>query len=220
MMNRQEIKAVIFDMDGVLVDSEPMYFEIERYLFSYFNVNVSKEQHQAFVGTSIENMWEKIIKDNNLKENKDVIVDYHKKYVIKHMEMLSELSLTKNVKELLEDLKRKGIKIGLASSSTKQLIDIILNKLNIRDFFETIVSGDEVEESKPNPEIFIKAAQFLNVSPNECVVIEDSSNGVKAAKAAGMKCIGFLNPHSGNQNLENSDMVISKFSNINSYLDI
>lgn len=219
-MNIKDIRAVIFDMDGVLVDSEPVYFEIERYLFGHFNANVSKEQHQGFVGTSIENMWEKIIKDNNLKEGKEVIVDYHKKFVIKHMETLNELSPTKNVREFLENLKRKGIKIGLASSSTKQLIDIILDKLNIRDFFQIIVSGDEVEESKPNPEIFMRAAEFLNVPPHECVVIEDSSNGVRAAKAAGMNCIGFLNPNSGNQNLENSDVIISQFSNINSYLDI
>ncbi|AGF55928.1 beta-phosphoglucomutase family hydrolase [Clostridium saccharoperbutylacetonicum] len=219
-MNKQCTKAVIFDMDGVLVDSEPMYFEIERYLFSYFKVNVSKEQHEALVGTSLENMWEKLIKDNNLKQSKEKIVDYHKKYVIKHVEGLRELLPTKNIKELLEDLKEKDIKIGLASSSPKDLINIILNKLNIKKFFQIIVSGDEVEKSKPHPEIFIKVAQLLNVAPNECVVIEDSSNGVNAAVAAGMKCIGFSNPHSGKQNLENADIIINEFPNISSYLDI
>ena len=219
-MNKQDTKAVIFDMDGVIVDSEPMYFEIERDLFRYFKVNVSKEQHEAFVGTSLENMWDKLIKDNNLQDCKENIVGYHKKHVIKHMESLLELSPTKNVKEFLEDLKENDIKIGLASSSPKDLINIILNKLNMKNFFKIIVSGEEVEQSKPNPEIFFKAAQLLNVAPNECVVIEDSSNGVKAAKDAGMKCIGFLNLNSGKQNLEKADIIINEFPKEISYVDI
>jgi beta-phosphoglucomutase family hydrolase len=219
-MNKQNINAVIFDMDGVLVDSEPIYFEIENHLFSYFHVEVSKKQHEAFVGISIEDMWDKLIKDNNLKYSKESIVEHHKKYVINHMENLAQLSLTKNVEELLEDLKEKDIKIGLASSSPKQLINIILSKLHIKNYFEVIVSGDEVEKSKPYPEIFLKTAKLLGVEPKKCVVIEDSSNGVKAANNAGMKCIGFLNVNSGKQNLENADMIIREFPRKSLYIDI
>ncbi|WP_143317663.1 HAD family phosphatase [Clostridium sp. HBUAS56017] len=219
-MNRQDINAVIFDMDGVLVDSEPIYFEIERYLFSHFNVKVSKEQHEAFVGTSIENMWDKLIKENNLKESKERVIKYHKKYVISHMESLPQLSLNKNARELLEDLKEKDIKIGLASSSPRQLINIILSKLDIKNYFEVIVSGDEVEKSKPHPEIFLKAAQLLGVESKKCVVIEDSANGIKAANNAGMKSIGFLNTHSGKQNLENADIIIREFPQKSLHLDI
>lgn len=219
-MNKQDTKAVIFDMDGVLVDSEPMYFQIERELFSHFKVIVSKEEHEAFVGTSLENMWDKLIADHNLQECKEKIVAYHKECVIKYMENLSELSPTKNVKEFLQNLKEEDIKIGLASSSPKDLINIILNKLDIRSFFQVIISGEEVKESKPNPEIFLKAAQLLNVDPNECIVIEDSSNGVKAAKDAGMKCIGFFNLNSGKQNLEKADIIINEFPKEISYVDI
>ncbi|SFC99911.1 HAD family hydrolase [Clostridium uliginosum] len=210
-MNNQFTKAVIFDMDGVLADTEPIYFQIERDLFSHFKVTISKEEHESFVGTSLENMWDKIIKDHSLKECRDKIIDYNKNYVTKYIENLLELSPTKNVKEFLKDLKEKDIKIGLASSSSKNLINIILNRLDIKDFFEVIVSGEDVKQSKPNPDIFLKTAELLNVAPNECVVIEDSSNGVNAAKEAGMKCIGFLNPNSGKQNLEKADLIINQF---------
>ncbi|MBW6410645.1 HAD family hydrolase [Clostridium weizhouense] len=216
-MNKQYTKAIIFDMDGVIVDSERIYFGIERDVFSHFKIKISKEEHEGFVGSSLENMWDKIIKDKSLKICPKDTVNYHKQYVMKHMEGL-ELVPIKNVKEFINDIKEKNIKIALASSSTKALINLILNKLEIRNLFDVIVSGEEVKQSKPNPEIFLKAAKFLNVDPSDCIVIEDSSNGVRAAKKAGMKCIGFLNPGSGNQCLEEADIIISEFPK--NYFDI
>lgn len=91
---------------------------------------------------------------------------------------------------------------------------MILNKLEIIKYFDIIVSGDEVQNSKPSPDIFLLAAKLLCAMPNECLVIEDSENGVKAAKLAGMKCVGFKNPNSGNQDLTLSDTVVCSISEI------
>ncbi|GAA0076687.1 HAD family hydrolase [Clostridium sp. CTA-5] len=216
-MNKQYIKAIIFDMDGVIVDSECIYFDIEREVFSHFKIDISREEHEGFVGCSLENMWDKIIKDRSLEICKEDTVNYHRQYVMKHMEGL-KLVPTKNVKEFISDIKDKNIQVALASSSTRDLISLILNKLELRNLFDVIVSGEDVKQSKPNPEIFLKAAKFLKVNPDECIVIEDSSNGVKAAKEAGMKCIGFLNPGSGKQCLEEADIIISEFPK--KYFDI
>ena len=105
------------------------------------------------------------------------------------------------IRKLLDELKSCGIKIGLASSSSKEFIELILNKLGVIEYFEVIISGEDVQKSKPAPDIFQKAAEALNVEPSNCLVIEDSGHGVKAAKLAEMKCIGFNNPNSGKQDL-------------------
>src|ERR1044072_4272337 len=96
-----------------------------------------------------------------------------------------------------------------------EIINIILKKFELTDLFIAKVSGSELAHTKPHPEIFLRSAQLIRSEPKECIVIEDSKNGVTAAKAAGMKCIGFLNPSSGDQNLANADMVIRSFKELN-----
>ena len=109
---------------------------------------------------------------------------------------------------MLEKFKNEGKHLSLASSSGRKLIDIFTQQTNIAHYFEVIMSGDDVQYSKPNPEIFLKVAQWYGLPATQFTVIEDSTNGVKAAKSANMKCIGFDNPLSGGQDLSQADLLI------------
>jgi HAD superfamily hydrolase (TIGR01509 family) len=122
---------------------------------------------------------------------------------------------TKGATHLLMKLRRKNIKLAIASSSHKKLIDYLLEQMGIAGCFDFVVASEDVARGKPDPETFLKAANGLSASPDECLVIEDSKLGVEAAKKAGMKCIGYRNPHSGNQDLSEADIVIDNFSELN-----
>jgi len=119
--------------------------------------------------------------------------------------------------ELLSKLKG-NYKLAVASSSSHKLIDIIINRLNIRSFFDDFVSGADVVNSKPDPEIFLLTAKRLGVKPENCLVIEDSSHGVKAAKDAGMKCIGFYGSNTYLQDISAADKLIGDFSEFDAEL--
>ena len=101
--------------------------------------------------------------------------------------------------------------LALASSSPRRIIDLFTSKTSTQSYFEFLLSGEEVPNGKPEPDIFLEAARRLGAAPAECVVIEDSANGVQAAVAAGMRCIGFQNPHSGTQDLKMADLVVDHF---------
>jgi HAD superfamily hydrolase (TIGR01509 family) len=103
------------------------------------------------------------------------------------------------------------IKLAVASSSHKRMIEYVLKKLEIIDFFDSIVGAEDIDRSKPDPEIFLMSAKRLNVKPEECIVVEDSKLGVEAAKKAGMKCLGYFNPSSGKQDLSKADFVADDF---------
>ena len=114
-----------------------------------------------------------------------------------------------------KDLYQRGIKMALASSSPRSHIDAVLKMFNLTDYFHAIVCGEDTKEGKPSPDIFLNAAKIINTLPEDCIVIEDSYNGVLAAKAANMKCIGFKNPNSGNQDLSNADKIVTSLEDIN-----
>lgn len=207
------MKAIIFDMDGVLIDSEPMHMEIEQRMLQSIGVEISEEEMSQFIGTASQQMWETLINRYELKQSIDelhgVLTDYKTKYFSDE-----DLEAIPGVKELLVNIKANNIKLAVASSSPLEHINIIIEKLKIKDFFEIVVSGDHVEMSKPNPEIFHLAAKRLGVNPSECVVIEDSTHGVSAAKAAGMTCVAYDNPNSLNQVYDKADLVVAHIENI------
>jgi HAD superfamily hydrolase (TIGR01509 family) len=120
----------------------------------------------------------------------------------------------KGVIDLLSLIKEENIKIGIASSSPEEVIELVINKLGISDYFSAIVSGEGLKKGKPAPDIFLKTARFLDTEPSNCVVIEDSEKGVNAAKAAGMKCIGFRNQNTGGQDLSNADLIVDNYNSI------
>jgi beta-phosphoglucomutase-like phosphatase (HAD superfamily) len=116
---------------------------------------------------------------------------------------------------LIQSLFAEKFKLAIASSSHLETIEKVISKLDLSEFFQARISGTELKHSKPDPEIFIKAAEIVHSRPVECLVIEDSENGVKAAKAALMMCIGYQNPNSGAQDLHQADIIINTFEEIN-----
>lgn len=208
------MRAVIFDMDGVLIDSEPMHLEVEQKMLSSLGINISEDEMTEFIGTASQQMWETLINRYDLKQSIDELHGVLTRFKTKYFreEALEPIA---GIVELLNGFKQNGLKLAVASSSPEEHIHIILEKLNIREFFQIVVSGDHVKVSKPEPEIFLLAAEKLGVKPGECVVIEDSTHGVSAAKAAGMTCIAFDNPNSLNQCYDKADKIVEKMDEIN-----
>jgi HAD superfamily hydrolase (TIGR01509 family) len=207
-------KCIIFDMDGVLIDSEPLHFDFESKLFKSLGITVSREQHETFVGTSSKTMWTIISQTHNLPFSlKELIFKGQLEFPV-YLENRDPIKLIPGIEKLLVKLKNAGFSIALASSSPQKFISYILDKCNISEYFQIKVSGDDVTNGKPNPEIFLKTAELIGFQPKDCLVIEDSANGVHAAVKAGMKCIGYSNPGSGNQNLQKADLIIKSFSQL------
>lgn len=197
-------------MDGVLLDSEKLYMDMNQTFFKKLGAEISIDEHQTFVGISATKMWTYIKDKFNLSHSVDELKELEKE--LKHS-TLKEANLvpTFGVVDFLAFLKENGYTITIASSGLRKNIDLILQKLEIEKYFDLIVSGEQVVKGKPEPDIFLKVADYYNRQPNDCIVIEDSTNGVLAAKAANMFCIGFYNPNSGNQDLTKADIIIDNF---------
>ena len=198
---------IIFDMDGVLLDSEPMHQEIIYEVFQLKGIPFDKAYIQTLTGMSAFPMWEKVKHDAQRSESVEELIKFHRDYFFKRLPEV-KVPLVPHVKDVLEKFKNEGKHLSLASSSGRKLIDIFTQQTNIAHYFEVIMSGDDVQYSKPNPEIFLKVAQWYGLPATQFTVIEDSTNGVKAAKSANMKCIGFDNPLSGGQDLSQADLLI------------
>lgn len=207
-----DYKAVIFDMDGVLIDSEPLHVKAETQLFIEKGIPLTKDMATRFAGTTTLSMWRKLAKEFNLKEDPVELANEGNRRFIQELKNTEVSILFDGVAEVLSVLKKDGFLIALASSSSREIVDTVLERFGLSGFFNVTVSGSEVVESKPHPEIFLLAAKKLNVQPKHCVVVEDSTNGARAAKLAGMKCIGFKSK--GNHHELNEVSVI-----INSYND-
>ena len=198
---------IIFDMDGVLLDSEPMHQEIIYETFQLEGIPFDKAYIQTLTGMSAFPMWEKVKHDAQRSESVEELIKFHRDYFFKRLPEV-KVPLVPHVKDVLEKFKNEGKHLSLASSSGRKLIDIFTQQTNIAHYFEVIMSGDDVQYSKPNPEIFLKVAQWYGLPATQFTVIEDSTNGVKAAKSAGMQCVCLQNPLSGGQDLSQADLLI------------
>ncbi|QQY80324.1 HAD superfamily hydrolase (TIGR01509 family)/HAD superfamily hydrolase (TIGR01549 family) [Keratinibaculum paraultunense] len=205
------MKAIIFDMDGVIIDSEPLHCKLEREILKELGGKITEEEHNAFIGTTDYHMWSILKEKFNIKKPVDEIIQMKKERFIKNIHMLN---LVDNVEEFIEKLHKKGYPMGLASSNNRKIVNLIVNKFKLDKYFNVIISGEDVSKGKPHPEIFLKTAEKMGVEPHNCLVIEDAKNGVIAAKAAGMKCIGFKNPNSGEQDLSQADLIISSYDEL------
>ena len=208
-------KAVIFDMDGVLIDSEPAYLEMNRKMFADFGIEMDDDDYKALVGLPSVPMWAMLKKKYDLKNDISDFLIIEKKRMLEILDSDIISAPIEGTTELLQTLIENNVKLSVASSSAKENIDFILSKLNLNRFFEFVISGEEVSNGKPAPDIFLKVSERLNISPVNCYVIEDSTNGIRAAKAAGMHCIGFSNNETNSQDLSGSDIILKNFGKKN-----
>ncbi|WP_298119132.1 HAD family phosphatase [Flavobacterium sp.] len=208
------IKTVIFDMDGVIVDTEPVHHYAYNEHFKQLNIEITPEIYASFTGNSTKNIFEKLKAHFNLEQDVQTLVETKRNLFNEAFDKKEDLYLLDGVEDLIKELYQNGMQLVLASSSAKVTINRIFNRFGLHQYFTHIVSGEDFPKSKPHPAIFEHAA-FLSETPREnCIVIEDSTNGILAAKAAGIYCIGYDSVNSKMQDYSKADAVISHFSEL------
>jgi sugar-phosphatase len=208
------LSAVIFDMDGVIIDSEPLWRKAELEVFSSVGLNVEERMLAQTTGLGINEAIRYWYSKMQWK-GKDISQVVNE--VLDHLTVLiNENSvLTEGTEELIELFKKKNYKIALASSSPYRIINTVIDKFGIRDMFDVINSAEEMRFGKPHPEIYIQTAEKLDVHTQLCLAIEDSINGLIAAKAARMKCAVMPGPfHIEEKGLSLADLIINSLSEI------
>ena len=208
------IEAIIFDMDGTLVDTEPFNTEIERRQFRLNNLEISEEEHQKYLGVASDAMWREITTNHQTALSVDELIDQNHAESLRYFAELEQIPVMSELVELLEKLQARDQKMAVASSSTPKIIDLILTKTDLKKYFRVIVSAQEAGKSKPEPDVFLLAAKKLGVDPENCLVVEDSPNGIKAAKAAGMTCVAYKGPGANSLKLQEADSIIQSYSQL------
>lgn len=201
-------------MDGVIVDTEPVHRYAYYKQFEELNIDVTEAMYTSFTGFSTRNTFQTLKEQFQLTHEVEDLIQRKRSIFNDAFDTKADLELLEGVRTLIEDLHQNGIQLILASSASKVTIDRVFNRFGLHDFFTHIVSGEDFPKSKPHPAIFEHAAS-LSIAPKEnCIVIEDSTNGVKAAKAAGIYCVGYISEHSKDQHLDEADLVINHFKEL------
>ncbi len=210
-VQRHSKKTILWDMDGVIADSYPFHFAAWQETFAKRGIKFTKEEFTKLFGTRndfiIGNIMGREVSERDIK------------IIVQEKEENFRRKATGGIKpfpgavSLLNAIKKGNFKLGLVSSAPKENIDLVLSELNLEGIFDCIVFGQEVSESKPSPLIHLLAAKKLEVTPSDCVVIEDSPLGIKGAKTAGMKCLAITNTHP-QQKLKEADRVVDSLENV------
>jgi HAD superfamily hydrolase (TIGR01509 family) len=208
------LKAIIFDMDGVLVNSEPLHRKAYFDMFEEFNLNVSNRLYESFTGKSTSAICKELCEIFDLSISHEKLMLSKRKHFKTIFDNDPEFQMIDGALSLIKNYFYNNLTLILASSASMTNINRIFKKFDLDKFFKAKISGADLKESKPNPEIFIKAAKLSGFNKSECIVIEDSTNGVIASKSAGIYCIGFNSPNSKNQNYDKADLVVSNFNEI------
>lgn len=205
-------------MDGVLVNTEPLHVLVERKLFAGLNLNITEKEHSTYMGVANEVMWMEIIRKHDLPYKPKMLVERNRRAIINCFTELKEIEIMPGVLDVLEKLLYKKIPLAVASSSDAETIEIVMSRTGLGKYFLYKVDCGLVERSKPEPAIFLFTAALLSVKPEECMVIEDSANGIKAAKAAGMFCVAYSGKSPGTQDQSLADACIDHFSQLEAIL--
>ena len=207
-----EIKACIFDMDGVIVNSADFHFHAWKKLAAELRIDIDDDFEIQLKGISRVDSLEKILAQGNLVLDNDTKLSLMRNKNEEYLESITGLKqedLLPGVLDFLKECKANGVKIALGSSSKNA--DIILDKTDIKSYFDEVIDGNKVKFSKPDPEVFLKGAAGMNIAPSEIVVFEDAVSGVQAAKSGGFYCVAVGNP----EEFQQADYVIDGLHQMN-----
>lgn len=209
-------KAVIFDMDGTLINSTKADFLAWQKLFSFYGKSLTYEEYIPLLGIKSAQVVKEFLP---VKNDEEIQMALTQKLVFFH-EYVAENGIypVPYADVFLKQIKQLDIPVALATSSRKAKMEMVMTKVNLVTLFDAIVTGGDVKNGKPAPDIFIKAAEKLGVRPQDCIVFEDASNGVKAAKNAFMKCVAVSSTQSP-ESLREADLVIDSFKDL-SFADV
>ena len=201
--------TVIFDMDGVISDTELLHAQTEATVLGSRGINVEAQELLRHAGISSEQVFREYLEQSKI----DVDELVQEKYAAL-LSLANEIRAIPGVSNLIRSFKQQGWKLGVASASRRDFVQLVLSSLRLQDYFDITVTVHEAGRGKPAPDVFLLAAKRLGADPKECIVIEDSRSGVEAARAAGMKCIAFQGFPPSRQDVSKADLVISHFSQI------
>jgi len=208
-------QTVIFDMDGVIVDTEPVHNYAYFQHFSELNIEVSNELFTTFMGNSTRNTFQRLKELFPIELEVEDLIQRKRTLFNDAFDNKEDLYLIEGVEKLIQNLHGNGMQLILASSASKVTIDRVFKRFGLYQYFTHIVSGEDFPNSKPHPAIFEHAAS-LSVAPKEnCIIIEDSTNGIKAAKAAGIYCVAYNSVNSKLQDLSLADVMVNHFDELN-----
>lgn len=209
------MKAIIFDMDGVMTNTEPVHYKCWKEVLREDGIDLKYEIYKGCIGSTNAFLLD-IVKDNYGTVYADPL-EVQERMREKKNQFIRKygLPVMSGIKASVEQLYQAGYQLAVASSSPLYAIESTLDIIGIRPYFVSLTSGNEVENSKPAPDTFVCAMEKLHLSPEECLVIEDSTNGGIAAQAAGMKCVWFHNQDSGDQSIPHAELEIAEWNREN-----
>jgi|TARA_Y100000385_G_scaffold220275_1_gene229847 HAD superfamily hydrolase (TIGR01509 family) len=208
------LKAVLFDMDGVIVDTEPLHHKAYQMMFKEVGINVSDSMYRGFTGQSTRGICEFLCKHFKLDKKPIVLERCKRSHFTKLFFEDPDLHLLEGVENLIKNYHANGLSLVVASSASMFTINNVMKRFQLDRYFKDKLSGADLKASKPHPEIFIEAAKAAGASPSECFVIEDSTNGIIAAKEANIFCIAYKSEHSKDQDYSRADLLISDYKTI------
>ena len=202
-------------MDGVLVNSEPLHHQVCKVQFENLNIEVSDEMFATFTGNSNKMIYQKLKNHFDLQSDIEELIVEKNRLFIEAFHNDATHNLIEGVKGLIIELYEKGMQLIVASSSEMEIIEAIFERFDLNSYFSYKVSGTDFPESKPNPAIFLKAVELSGHEKSECIIIEDSTNGIKAANAAEVYCIAYKAANVNSQNQSLADEIIYDYKELN-----
>ena len=202
--------AVVFDLDGVLWDGEPLYREAVNVVLAPYGHRLSDEEYAMIMGHSVEASWEWLRQRFQLTEPPAQLLRADSEAVLRLLEQ--SLQTLPGARPLIDELRRRAVPIAVASASLRHWVDATLLGLGLQDTFDATVSASEVDSAKPAPDLYLAAAKRLDVEPRRCLAIEDTLAGVRSAKAAGMFAVQLRAASTALPPLDEADLVIDSFA--------
>lgn len=206
--------TVIFDMDGVIVDTEPLHKKAYYQHFGELGIEVDAELFSRFTGKSTRNVYQMIKEIFKIDTDVEALIQRKRTIFYGLFDSDPALQLLDGVEDLVKNLHSANFQLILASSAAKSTINRVFKRFDLFPYFSYLVSGEDFPESKPNPAIFIEAQRLSGNVKTSCIIIEDSTNGILAANRADIFCVGYKSANSKNQNYELADLVIQHFDEL------